>query len=64
MEIVETEDGNCYVSQSHALFCEESLGKIDAEMSNFPGTGRSTIFYCMKSLITFEQVNASVKTSI
>ena len=35
MEIVETEDGNCYVSQSHALFCEESLGKIDAEMSNF-----------------------------
>ena len=42
MEIVETEDGNCYVSLSHALFCKESLGKIDAEMSNFPGTGRST----------------------
>ena len=42
VEIVETEDGNCYVSQSHALFCKESLGKIDAEMSNFPGTGRST----------------------
>ena len=35
MEIVETEDGNCYLSQSHALFCEESLGKTDAEMSNF-----------------------------
>ena len=35
MEIVETEDGNCYLSQGHALFCEESLGKIDAEMSNF-----------------------------
>ena len=42
VEIVETEDGNCYMSQSHALFCGESLGKIDAEMSNFPGTGRST----------------------
>ena len=43
MEIVETEDGNCYqLSQRHALFCEESLGKIDAGMSNFPGTGRST----------------------
>ena len=43
VEIVETEDGNCYqLSQRHALFCEESLGKIDAEMSNFPGTGRST----------------------
>ena len=35
LEIVETEDGNCYQSQRHALFCEESLGKIDTEMSNF-----------------------------
>ena len=42
VEIVETEDGNCYLSQRHALFCEESLGKIDAEMSSFLGTGRST----------------------
>ena len=42
VEIVETEDGNCYLSQRHALFCEESLGKIDAVMSSFPGTGRST----------------------
>ena len=41
-EIVETEDGNCYVSQRHALFCEESLGKNDAEMLSFAGTGRST----------------------
>ena len=41
-EIVETEGGNCYVSQRHALFCEESLGKNDAEMLSFPGTGRST----------------------
>ena len=31
-----------YVSRRHALFCEESLGKIDAEMSSFPGTGRFT----------------------
>ena len=44
MEIVETEDGNCYqLSQRQALFCEVSLGKIDAGMSNFPGTGRSRI---------------------
>ena len=42
VEIVETEDGNCYLSQRHALFCEESLGKIDAEMSSFPGTGLFT----------------------
>ena len=39
---METKDGNCYLSQHHALFCEESLGKIDAEMFSFPGTGRST----------------------
>ena len=43
VEIVETECGNCYqLSQRHALFCEESLGKIDAGMSNFPGTGRQS----------------------
>ena len=42
VEIVETEDGNCYLSQRRALFCEESLGKIEAEMSSFQGTGRST----------------------
>ena len=24
------------------IFCEESLGKIDAELSSFSGTGRST----------------------
>ena len=42
VEIMETEDRNCYLSQHHALFCKESLGKIDAEMLSFPGTGRST----------------------
>ena len=41
-EIVETGDKNCYVSKHHVLFCEESLGKIDAELSSFSGTGRST----------------------
>ena len=39
---METEDRNCYLSQHHALFSKESLGKIDAEMLSFPGTGRST----------------------
>ena len=38
----ETEDRNCYLSQHHALFSKESLGKIDAEMLSFPRTGRST----------------------
>ena len=41
-ETVETGDKNCYVSQHHVLFCEEILGKIDAELSSFSGTGRST----------------------
>ena len=40
-EIVESGDKNCYVSQHHVLFCEESLGKIDTELSSFAGTGRS-----------------------
>ena len=39
---METGDKNCYVSQHHVLFCEESLGKIDPELSSFSGTGRST----------------------
>ena len=38
---METEDKNCSVSKQHVLFCEESLGKIDAELSSFSGTGRS-----------------------
>ena len=41
-EIVESGDKNCYVSQHHVLFCEESLGKIDPELSSFSGAGRST----------------------
>ena len=41
-EIVETGDKNCYVSQHHVLFCEESLEKIDATLSSFSGTGPST----------------------
>ena len=39
---METGDKNCYVSRHHVLFCEEILGKIDAELSSFAGTGRST----------------------
>ena len=30
-EMVETWDKNCNMSQQHALFCEESLGNIDAK---------------------------------
>ena len=39
---METGDKNCYVSKHHVLFCEESLGKIDAELSSFSETCRST----------------------
>ena len=39
---MESGDKNCYVSKHHVLFCEESSGKIDAELSSFSGTGRST----------------------
>ena len=41
-KIVETGDKNCYVSQHYVLFCEQSLGKIDAELVSFSGTCRST----------------------
>ena len=30
-ETAKTEEKNCEVSQRHALFCEESFGKIDAK---------------------------------
>ena len=61
-EIVESGDENCYLSQHHVLFCEESLGKIDAELSSFSGTGQWRILSDhLKALITLEQVNTSVK---
>ena len=63
--IVETGDKNCYVSQHHALFCEEILGKIDAELSSFSEQGSARILSDrLKALITLEQVNTSVKTSM
>ena len=39
---MESGDKNCCVSKHHVLFCEESSGKIDAELSSFSGRGRST----------------------
>ena len=39
---MESGDKNCYVSKHHVLFCEESSGKIDTELSSFSGRGRST----------------------
>ena len=50
--IVETGDKNCYVSQHHVLFCEEILGKIDAELSSFSGTGQ-----CTNSIGSLESVD-------
>ena len=44
--------------------CEESLGKIDAKDVEFFRNGSVHKFYLSKALITLEQVNTSVKTSM
>ena len=61
-EMVETGDKNCNVPQQHALFCEESLGKIDVKVVKLFQNGSVHKFYCLKALITLEQVNTSLKT--
>ena len=43
---------NPHLSQCHPLFCEENSGKIDPND-----------IYCLKALITLEQINPSMKTS-
>ena len=50
------------VSQCHALFCEESLGKIDVKDVELFWNELVHEFYCLKALICLEQVNTSVKT--
>ena len=61
---VETEDKNRDESQRHALFCEESSGKIDAKDVELFRNGSVQEFFRLKALITLEQVNTSVKTSM
>ena len=53
-ETVETGDKNRDVSQRHASFCEESLGRSDAKDDEVFHE-----FYCLKALISLEQVNTN-----
>ena len=52
------------VSQRHTLFCEESLGKIDAKDVEIFRKGSVHKFYRLKALNALEQVNTSVKVSM
>ena len=63
-ETVETEDKNRDVSQRHALFCEESLGKIDAKDIELFRNGLSHEFYRLKVFMTLEKVNTSVESFV
>ena len=59
---METEDKNRDVSQRHALFCEETLGKIDAKDIELFRNGLSHEFYRLKVLMTLEKLNTSVES--
>ena len=47
-----------------ALFCEESLEKIDAKDVELFRNGSVQEFFRFKAFITLKQVNTSVKTSM
>ena len=57
METMETGDKNSDMSQHHALFCEEGLGKIDLKDIALFRNRPVHEFYHLKALITLEQVN-------
>lgn len=63
-ETVETKDKNRDVSQRHALFCEETLGKIDAKDIELFRNGLSHEFYRLKVLMTLEKLNTSVESFV
>ena len=48
----------------NALFCEESLEKIDAKDVELFRNGSVQEFFRFKAFITLKQVNTSVKTSM
>ena len=52
------------MSQHHTLFCEESLGKIDAKDVELFRKGSVHELYRLKALNALEQVNTSVKVSM
>ena len=61
---METEDKNRDVSQRHALFCEETLGKIDAKDIELFRNGLSHEFYRLKVLMTLDKLNTSVESFV
>lgn len=61
---METEDKNRDVSQRHALFCEETLGKIDAKDIELFRNGFSHEFYRLKVLMTLDKLNTSVESFV
>ena len=61
---METGDRNPDRSEHHALFCEESLGKIYTKDIKLFQNGWVHEFYHLKALISLEQVNTSVITSM
>ena len=63
-ETGKTGDKNRDMSHHHAIFCEESLRKIDAKDVELFQNGSVYEFCCLKALITLEQMNTSVKTSM
>ena len=66
-EIAETGVKNREVPQRIASFCEVSLGKIgakDVELFRYRSGHEFFLLQEIKALITLEQVNTSVKTSI
>ena len=60
---METGDKNRNVSQCHTLFCEESLGQIGAKDVKLFWNRSVREFYCLKVLITLEEVNTLIGES-
>ena len=58
-ETVETGDKNRDVSQRHASFCEESLGRSDVKDDELFHE-----FYRLKALISLEQVNTNFSENL
>ena len=57
MKTVETWDiKNCGMTQEPRMFCEESLGKVNAKDLELFRNRSVHEFYCLKVLITLEKV--------
>ena len=57
LNIAETmETGDCSKTQEPRMFCEESLGKVNAKDLELFRNSLVHEFYCLKVLITLERV--------